>query len=81
MLRLSALPSCPHPLQKCIHLNRGILKRELGLQEEDIIPVPQLFCLEHIANAPPSEQTKKLYARPYFPDLVRAVGWLASGLD
>uniref|UniRef100_F1N404 Peptidyl arginine deiminase 6 n=1 Tax=Bos taurus TaxID=9913 RepID=F1N404_BOVIN len=59
--------------EKCIHLNRGILKRELGLQEEDIIPVPQLFCLEHIANAPPSEQTKKLYARPYFPDLLEMV--------
>ncbi|MXQ79860.1 hypothetical protein E5288_WYG006899 [Bos mutus] len=59
--------------EKCIHLNRGILKRELGLQEEDIIPVPQLFCLEHIANAPRSEQTKKLYAQPYFPDLLEMV--------
>uniref|UniRef100_A0A8C2NBQ6 Protein-arginine deiminase n=1 Tax=Capra hircus TaxID=9925 RepID=A0A8C2NBQ6_CAPHI len=60
-------------LSKCIHLNRSILKRELGLQEEDIIPIPQLFCLEHIANAPPSEQTKRLYARPYFPDLLQMV--------
>ncbi|XP_069431258.1 protein-arginine deiminase type-6 isoform X2 [Ovis canadensis] len=59
--------------EKCIHLNRSILKRELGLQEEDIIPIPQLFCLEHIANAPPSEQTKRLYARPYFPDLLQMV--------
>lgn len=71
----------PPPRQKCIHLNRSILKRELGLQEADIIPIPQLFCLERIANAPSSEQTQKLYARPYFPDLVRAAGWLALGLD
>uniref|UniRef100_A0A8C6DCS7 protein-arginine deiminase n=1 Tax=Moschus moschiferus TaxID=68415 RepID=A0A8C6DCS7_MOSMO len=59
--------------EKCIHLNRSILKKELGLQEEDIIPVPQLFCLEHVANAPSSEQTEKLYARPYFPDLLQMV--------
>lgn len=69
----------PCPPQKCIHLNRSILKRELGLQEEDIIPIPQLFCLEHIANAPPSEQTKRLYARPYFPDLVRAAAGRPRG--
>ena len=89
-LHLSAPPSHPPPPQKCIHLNRSILKRELGLQEEDIIPIPQLFRLERIANAPSSEQTEKLYARPYFPDLVRAAGcvsrgraggWLALGLD
>ena len=69
----------PCPPQKCIHLNRSIHKRELGLQEEDIIPIPQLFCLEHIANAPPSEQTKRLYARPYFPDLVRAAAGRPRG--
>lgn len=74
----NSLPSRPFPApQKCIDLNRSILKRELGLEEQDIIDIPQLFCLEHIANIPSSEQTEKLYARPYFPDLVRGAGcWL-----
>uniref|UniRef100_A0A8C6B722 Protein-arginine deiminase n=1 Tax=Monodon monoceros TaxID=40151 RepID=A0A8C6B722_MONMO len=60
-------------VEKCIDLNRSILKRELGLEEQDIIDIPQLFCLEHIANIPSSEQTEKLYARPYFPDLLQMV--------
>ncbi|XP_033698357.1 inactive protein-arginine deiminase type-6 [Tursiops truncatus] len=60
-------------VEKCIDLNRSILKRELGLEEQDIIDIPQLFCLEHIANIPSSEQTEKLYARPYFPDLLQMI--------
>lgn len=72
-------PFLPPTPQKCIHLNRSILKRELGLQEEDVIPIPQLFCLERVTNAPSSEQTEKLYARPYFPDLVRAMGCVSRG--
>lgn len=74
---MSSLPACP---QKCIHLNRDILKRELGLLERDIIHIPQLFCLEQLSNVPSAEQTEKLYARPYFPNLVRrGVGWLPPG--
>lgn len=73
-------PPLPTP-QKCLHLNRDILKRELGLAERDIIDVPQLFCLEQLTNVPSSQQSEKLYARPYFPNLVRgtAVSWGSSG--
>ena len=60
--------------QKCINLNRDILKKELGLVERDIIDIPQLFCLEQLTNVPSSEQTGKFFARPYFPDLVRRAG-------
>lgn len=68
---LTPLPAhLPRP-QKCIHLNRDILKRELGLLERDIIHIPQLFYLEQLSNVPSTEQTEKLYARPYFPNLVR----------
>lgn len=68
-------------LQKCINLNRDILKRELGLAERDIIDIPQLFCLEQLTNVPSSQQTEKLYARPYFPNLVRGtvMGWVSPG--
>nr|XP_060614759.1 protein-arginine deiminase type-3-like [Anolis sagrei ordinatus] len=45
--------------QKCIDWNRDILKEELGLTEEDIIDIPQLFA--------PSYATK---AVAYFPDMV-----------
>lgn len=61
----------PAPPQKCINLNRDILKRELGLRERHIIDVPQLFCLEQLTNVPSKEQTGKLYAKPFFPNLVR----------
>lgn len=82
---VQAAPStqCAHAapaLQKCVSLNRDILKRELGLLERDIIHIPQLFCLEQLSNVPAMEQTEKLYARPYFPNLVRhRVGWLPHG--
>lgn len=73
-------PLLPTP-QKCINLNRDILKTELGLVERDIIDVPQLFCLEQLTNVPSSQQSEKLYARPYFPNLVRGAGvnWGSSG--
>ncbi|KAM8792114.1 inactive protein-arginine deiminase type-6 [Rhynchonycteris naso] len=58
-------------VEKCINLNRDILKRELGLVERDILDIPQLFCLEQLTNVPSSQQTKKLYARPYFPNLLQ----------
>lgn len=57
--------------QKCINLNRDVLKAELGLAERDIIDIPQLFCLEQLTNVPSDQQTGKLFARPYFPNLVR----------
>lgn len=64
-------------LQKCISLNRTLLKQELGLVEQDIIDVPQLFCLQQLTNVPSSQQSNKLFARSYFPNLVRpAVGAL-----
>ncbi|XP_063091676.1 protein-arginine deiminase type-6 [Cavia porcellus] len=60
-------------VEKCIHLNRAILKEKLGLQEEDIIDVPQLFCLEELTNVPSDQQPCKLFARPYFPDVLRMI--------
>lgn len=67
--------------QKCINLNRAILKKELGLVERDIIDLPQLFCLEQLTNVPSNEQMAKLFARPYFPNLVRRAGaGLGGGL-
>ncbi|XP_048375402.1 protein-arginine deiminase type-3-like isoform X2 [Sphaerodactylus townsendi] len=46
--------------QKCIDWNRDILKQELGLSEEDIIDVPQLF----------TRNSRNGKAVAYFPDLV-----------
>lgn len=47
------------PLQRCIDWNRDILKKELGLLEEDIIDLPALFKLD-----------KQGKAVPYFPNTV-----------
>ncbi|XP_076994121.1 inactive protein-arginine deiminase type-6 [Tamandua tetradactyla] len=60
-------------VEKCIHLNRDILKRELGLAETDIIHIPQLFCLEPLMNIPSNQQTGKPLARPYFPDMLHMI--------
>uniref|UniRef100_G3RGX7 Protein-arginine deiminase n=1 Tax=Gorilla gorilla gorilla TaxID=9595 RepID=G3RGX7_GORGO len=60
-------------VEKCIHLNRDILKTELGLVEQDIIEIPQLFCLEKLTNIPSDQQPKRPFARPYFPDLLRMI--------
>ncbi|NXM91059.1 PADI2 deiminase, partial [Oenanthe oenanthe] len=46
-------------VQRCIDWNRDILKRELGLLEEDIIDLPALFKLD-----------KQGKAVPYFPNTV-----------
>lgn len=56
-----------HPLQRCIDWNRDILKKELGLLEEDIIDMPALFKLD-----------KHGKAVPYFPNTVRGVPVLGS---
>ncbi|XP_048208047.1 protein-arginine deiminase type-6 [Perognathus longimembris pacificus] len=58
-------------VEKCLHLNRTLLKRELGLEEKDIVDIPQLFYLEKLTNVPPDQQTAKLFAKPYFPDLLQ----------
>ncbi|CAK7301353.1 Protein-arginine deiminase type-6 [Vulpes lagopus] len=60
-------------VEKCINLNRDILKKELGLVERDIIDIPQLFYLEQLTNVPSSEQTGKFFVRPYFPDLLQMI--------
>ncbi|KAG8506611.1 Protein-arginine deiminase type-6 [Galemys pyrenaicus] len=60
-------------VEKCINLNREVLKRELGLAERDIVDIPQLFCLEQLTNVPSSQQTGKLFARPYFPNLMQMI--------
>ncbi|NXU67854.1 PADI2 deiminase, partial [Horornis vulcanius] len=46
-------------VQRCIDWNRDILKKELGLLEEDIIDLPALFKLD-----------KHGKAVPYFPNTV-----------
>ncbi|KAM7324036.1 hypothetical protein ACRRTK_016341 [Alexandromys fortis] len=60
-------------VEKCISLNRTLLKKELGLVEKDIITIPQLFCLELLTNVPSNQQTTKLFARPFFPDMLQMV--------
>uniref|UniRef100_A0A670ZWK2 protein-arginine deiminase n=1 Tax=Pseudonaja textilis TaxID=8673 RepID=A0A670ZWK2_PSETE len=51
------------PFQKCIDWNRNILKEELGLAEEDIIEIPQLFH--------PFLQIPRVLA--YFPNMVNMI--------
>lgn len=46
--------------------------------EQDIIEIPQLFCLEKMTNIPSDQQPKRPFARPYFPDLVRD-DWASLG--
>uniref|UniRef100_A0A8C8YT16 Protein-arginine deiminase n=1 Tax=Prolemur simus TaxID=1328070 RepID=A0A8C8YT16_PROSS len=59
--------------EKCILLNRDILKTELGLVEKDIIDIPQLFCLARLTNVPSDQQTQRPFVRPYFPDLLQMI--------
>ncbi|XP_031987641.1 protein-arginine deiminase type-2 isoform X3 [Corvus moneduloides] len=49
-------------VQRCIDWNRDILKKELGLLEEDIIDLPALFKLD-----------KQGKAVPYFPNTVTMI--------
>lgn len=46
-------------LQRCIDWNRDLLKQELGLSEQDIVDIPQLFILTDSR------------ADALFPDMVR----------
>ncbi|XP_054035326.1 protein-arginine deiminase type-2-like, partial [Dryobates pubescens] len=47
---------------RCIDWNRDVLKKELGLTEEDIIDLPALFKLD-----------KQGKAVPYFPNMVTMI--------
>ncbi|NXK00589.1 PADI2 deiminase, partial [Corythaixoides concolor] len=49
-------------VQRCIDWNRDILKKELGLMEEDIVDLPALFKLD-----------KQGKAVPYFPNMVTMI--------
>lgn len=58
--------SCPPSLplsQRCLDWNRDILKKELGLTEQDIIDLPALFKMDEDRQA-----------RAYFPNMVRCHG-------
>lgn len=57
---LSLLP----PVQSCIDWNRDVLKKELGLDDEDIIDLPILFKLV-------LEEDQKNRAVAFYPDMVR----------
>ncbi|XP_067873496.1 protein-arginine deiminase type-2-like isoform X2 [Heterodontus francisci] len=50
-------------VQRCIDWNRGVLKKELGLDEEDIIDIPVLFELNERYHA----------AEAFFPDMVNMI--------
>ncbi|XP_041063344.1 protein-arginine deiminase type-2-like [Carcharodon carcharias] len=50
-------------VQRCIDWNRDVLKKELGLDEEDIIDIPVLFMMH--------EKYQKAIA--FFPDLVNMI--------
>ncbi|XP_038602625.1 protein-arginine deiminase type-4-like [Tachyglossus aculeatus] len=54
-------------VQSCIDWNREILKRDLGLVEQDIIDLPQLFQLTE------NNSSKKCKAEAFFPDMVNMV--------
>ncbi|KAM6371459.1 protein-arginine deiminase type-2-like [Pluvialis apricaria] len=49
-------------VQRCVDWNRDILKKELGLMEEDIVDLPALFKLD-----------KQGKAVPYFPNMVTMI--------
>lgn len=49
--------------QSCVDWNRDVLKRELGLEEEDIIDLPILFKLV-------KEECGTSRALAYYPDMV-----------
>ncbi|TNN40773.1 Protein-arginine deiminase type-2 [Liparis tanakae] len=53
-------------VQSCIDWNRDVLKRELGLDEEDIIDLPILFKLV-------TDKNEELKALAYYPDMVNMI--------
>ena len=52
-----------HLSYRCLDWNRDILKKELGLTEQDIIDLPALFKMDEDRQA-----------RAYFPNMVRRSG-------
>uniref|UniRef100_A0A8C3NKP6 protein-arginine deiminase n=1 Tax=Geospiza parvula TaxID=87175 RepID=A0A8C3NKP6_GEOPR len=62
VVEFGPLSALLRPPQRCIDWNRDILKKELGLLEEDIIDLPALFKLE-----------KQGKAVPYFPNSVTMI--------
>lgn len=52
------------PSQSCVDWNRDVLKRELGLDDEDIIDLPILFML--VAE----NDSDDIRALAYYPDMV-----------
>lgn len=55
--------SMPPLSQSCIDWNRDVLKRELGLDDEDIIDLPILFKLEE-------DKRNEYRAVAFYPDMV-----------
>ncbi|XP_035857950.1 protein-arginine deiminase type-2 isoform X2 [Sander lucioperca] len=55
-------------VQSCIDWNRDVLKRELGLDDEDIIDLPILFML-----VTEGEEESVLRAVAYYPDMVNMI--------
>ncbi|KAI3369810.1 hypothetical protein L3Q82_024638 [Scortum barcoo] len=53
-------------VQSCIDWNRDVLKRELGLDDDDIIDLPILFKLE-------LEDENQYRALAYYPDMVNMI--------
>lgn len=69
---VSGCPSLARPpffpvTQRCLDWNRDILKKELGLTEQDIIDLPALFKMD-----------KNHQARAFFPNMVRCCGLRTS---
>lgn len=60
MMSFFLLPSLS---QSCIDWNRDVLKRELGLEDADIIDLPILFKLD-------KDKMDMYRALAYFPDMV-----------
>uniref|UniRef100_A0A452V7Q0 Peptidyl arginine deiminase 2 n=1 Tax=Ursus maritimus TaxID=29073 RepID=A0A452V7Q0_URSMA len=59
---LTCLPSLFPLTQRCLDWNRDILKKELGLTEQDIIDLPALFKMDEDRQA-----------RAYFPNMVNMI--------
>ncbi|XP_070812324.1 protein-arginine deiminase type-3-like [Pituophis catenifer annectens] len=59
--------------QDCIDFNRKTLKEELGLTEEDITEIPQLFYSSQEVPENSSSKMVRASAKAYFPDMVNMI--------
>ena len=66
----------PSLSQSCIDWNRDVLKRELGLDDEDIIDLPILFKLVR-----EDKMATEYRAVAYYPDMVRSDILLSCGFQ